>query len=138
MSRRPVAGFAAGFGMRGERGHVVAAVPRISRYNPDMPMVLFGYANPIFGAAPSSCRPSQAGCHSLCVELAARNAKIPRAGPGPLPSQGLDLIPLNRTYFHPRAGESSSRGCGRFLIYYVSLTGITGSQLPNLDEHPLG
>jgi tryptophan synthase alpha chain len=47
--------------------------------------------------------------------------------------EGLDLVPLIAPTSTPERVKAIAAVAGGFL-YYVSLTGITGSQLPNLDE----
>jgi tryptophan synthase alpha chain len=101
--------------------------------NPDIAMVLFGYANPIFvrGTAKFAAQAKQAGADGvLCVDWP------PDEDPElaqDLAQQGLDLIPLIAPTSTPERVKAAAAVAGGFL-YYVSLTGITGSQLPNLDE----
>jgi tryptophan synthase alpha chain len=101
--------------------------------NPEIPVVLFGYANPIFvrGTAKFSAQAKQAGADGvLCVDWPAdEDPELARA----LAQQGLDLVPLIAPTSTPERVKAAAAVAGGFL-YYVSLTGITGSQLPNLDE----
>jgi tryptophan synthase alpha chain len=101
--------------------------------NPDVPVVLFGYANPIFvrGTAAFAAQAKQAGVDgALCVDWPAdEDPELAHA----LSQQGLDLVPLIAPTSTPERVKAAAAVAGGFL-YYVSLTGITGSQLPNLDE----
>ena len=101
--------------------------------NPEIPVVLFGYANPIFvrGAAKFAAQAKQAGADGvLCVDWPAdEDPELAQA----LAQQGLDLVPLIAPTSTPERVKAIAAVAGGFL-YYVSLTGITGSQLPNLDE----
>jgi tryptophan synthase alpha chain len=101
--------------------------------NPEIPVLLFGYANPIFvrGTAKFAAQAKQAGADGvLCVDWPAdEDSDLAHA----LAQQGLDLIPLIAPTSTPERVKAISAVAGGFL-YYVSLTGITGSQLPNLDE----
>jgi len=101
--------------------------------NPDIAIVLFGYANPIFvrGTARFAGQAKQAGADGvLCVDWPPdEDPELAQA----LAQQGLDLIPLIAPTSTPARVKAAAAVAGGFL-YYVSLTGITGSQLPNLDE----
>ena len=101
--------------------------------NPDVPVVLFGYANPIFvrGTATFAAQAKQAGADGvLCVDWPAdEDPELAQA----LAGHGLDLVPLIAPTSTPERVKAAAAVAGGFL-YYVSLTGITGSQLPNLDE----
>jgi tryptophan synthase alpha chain len=91
--------------------------------NAEVAIVLFGYANPIFvrGAAKFAAQAKQAG--------ADEDPELAQA----LSQQGLDLVPLIAPTSTPERVKAIAAVAGGFL-YYVSLTGITGSQLPNLGE----
>jgi tryptophan synthase alpha chain len=101
--------------------------------SPEVPVVLFGYANPIFvrGTAKFAAQAKQAGADGvLCVDWPAdEDPELAQA----LAQQGLDLVPLIAPTSTPQRVKAAAAVAGGFL-YYVSLTGITGSQLPNLDE----
>jgi tryptophan synthase alpha chain len=101
--------------------------------NPDVAVVLFGYANPIFvrGTAKFAGQAKQAGADGvLCVDWPAdEDPELAQA----LGQQGLDLVPLIAPTSTPDRVKAAVAVAGGFL-YCVSLTGITGSQLPNLDE----
>jgi tryptophan synthase alpha chain len=101
---------------------------QVRQENPDVALVLFGYANPIFVRGPTAFAEaaSQAGADGvLCVDWPPDEA-------GELTSQlgarGLDFIPL----LAPTSGEARIRAiapAASGFIYYVSLTGITGHKL---------
>jgi tryptophan synthase alpha chain len=101
--------------------------------NPDVAVVLFGYANPIFvrGTAKFAGQAKQAGADGvLCVDWPAdEDPELAQA----LGQQGLDLVPLIAPTSTPDRVKAAVAVAGGFL-YCVSLTGITGSQLPSLDE----
>jgi tryptophan synthase alpha chain len=101
--------------------------------SPEVPVVLFGYANPIFvrGTAKFAAQAKQAGADGvLCVDWPPdEDPELAQA----LAQQGLDLVPLIAPTSTPARVKAAAAVAGGFL-YYVSLTGITGSQLPNLDE----
>jgi tryptophan synthase alpha chain len=101
--------------------------------SPEVPVVLFGYANPIFvrGTAKFAAQAKQAGADGvLCVDWPPdEDPELAQA----LAQQGLDLVPLVAPTSTPARVKAAAAVAGGFL-YYVSLTGITGSQLPNLDE----
>ena len=101
--------------------------------SPEVPVVLFGYANPIFvrGPAKFAAQAKQAGADGvLCVDWPPdEDPELAQA----LAQQGLDLVPLIAPTSTPERVKAAAAVAGGFL-YYVSLTGITGSQLPNLDE----
>jgi tryptophan synthase alpha chain len=101
--------------------------------NPEIPIVLFGYANPIFvrGAARFAAQAKQVGADGvLCVDWPPdEDPELAQA----LGQHALDLVPLIAPTSTPERVKAIAAVAGGFL-YYVSLTGITGSQLPNLDE----
>jgi tryptophan synthase alpha chain len=101
--------------------------------NPEIPVVLFGYANPIFvrGTAKFAAQAKQAGADGvLCVDWPPdEDPELAQT----LAQHALDLVPLIAPTSTPERVKAIAAVAGGFL-YYVSLTGITGSQLPNLDE----
>jgi tryptophan synthase alpha chain len=101
--------------------------------NPDVGLVLFGYANPIVVMGPErfAARAKEAGADGvLCVDYPpGEDGELT----GALDRQGLDFIPLLApTSTGPRVDNALAAARG--FVYYVSLTGITGTALANLDE----
>ncbi len=100
---------------------------------PEVGIVLFGYANPIAVRGPErfAAQAKQAGADGvLCVDWPVdEDPALTRA----LVAQGLDPIPLVApTSTDQRVKIAASVASG--FIYYVSLTGITGSKLPDLKK----
>jgi tryptophan synthase alpha chain len=100
-----------------------------------VPIVLFGYYNPIFVR----------GVERFCAEAAAAGADgllivdLPVDEMGELlpaaRAAGLDVVPLIApTSSSPRIAKVASVGAP--FVYYVSMTGITGAALRDLDELP--
>ncbi|MSP60011.1 MAG: tryptophan synthase subunit alpha [Myxococcales bacterium] len=110
---------------------VVAEVRRWS----EVPIVLFGYYNPILALGPE--RAAEAAARAgvdglLTVDLALEEAE---ELDGPLRARGLDRIPLLAPTTTPeRAARHAARGSG--FAYYVSLTGVTGAG--HLDAAAVG
>ena len=101
--------------------------------DPEVAIVLFGYANPIVvrGIETFAAQAKQAGADGvLCVDWPAdEDPTLAQA----LAQQDLDTIPLIAPTSTPervRAAAAVARG----FLYYVSLTGITGSRLPDLTK----
>lgn len=105
---------------------VVAEVRRSS----EVPIVLFGYYNPILALGPA--RAAEAAARAgvdgmLVVDLALEEAEELDA---PLRAHAIDRIPLLAPTTTPeRAALHAARGSG--FAYYVSLAGVTGAA--NLD-----
>jgi tryptophan synthase alpha chain len=101
--------------------------------NPDVGLVLFGYANPIVVMGPErfAARAKEAGADGvLCVDYPpGEDAELTSA----LDKQGLDFIPLLAPTSTP-ARIDNALAVARGFVYYVSLTGITGTALADLDE----
>ncbi len=99
--------------------------------NSAVPLVLFGYANPFYvrGTNAFAGLASQAGADAvLCVDWPAdEDPELAQA----LAAQGLDWVPLLAPTSTPERVKAASALASGFL-YYVSLTGITGAQLPDL------
>jgi tryptophan synthase alpha chain len=99
---------------------------------PDVGLVLFGYANPIVVMGPEvfALKARDAGADGvLCVDYPPDED---RALVTALAREGLDYVPLLApTSTNPRI-DAAVAAAGSF-IYYVSLTGITGTALANLD-----
>ena len=120
---------AAGGGLR--RTLELCAVVR-EKY-PKVGLVLFGYANPIVIMGPEvfALRAADAGADAvLCVDYPPdEDGELTQA----LTRRGLDFIPLLApTSTAPRIAAAAKVASG--FIYYVSLTGITGTRLVNVTE----
>ena len=92
----------------------------------DVPIVLFGYYNPIFvmGVGPFSKRASEVGVDAvLTVDLPVDEIAELH---GPLSKQGLDVIPLVAPTSTDERLAAVKKTQAPF-IYYISRTGITGS-----------
>jgi tryptophan synthase alpha chain len=100
---------------------------------PDVGIVLFGYANPIVVTGPEvfALKARDAGADAvLCVDYPPdEDAELTTA----LARQGLDLVPLLAPTSTPARIAVAAAAAGGF-IYYVSLTGITGTKLADLED----
>ena len=101
--------------------------------NPDVPLILFGYANPIvvLGPEPFARQARDAGADGvLCVDYPPdEDDELTSA----LARQRLDFIPLLAPTSTPgRIAAAAAVASG--FIYYVSLTGITGVKLADLAD----
>jgi tryptophan synthase alpha chain len=121
---------AAGGSLRGAL-EAVGAVRRAS----EVPIVLFGYYNPIFafGAARLPQAAAEAGVDGLLT------VDLPPEEAGelddPCRAAGLDVVPLLAPTTPPdRARLHARRGSG--FAYYVALTGVTGAG--HLDARAVG
>ena len=95
---------------------------------PDVPLVLFGYSNPILvmGADVFALKARDAGADGvLCVDYPPDED---RALSTALAREGLDFVPLLAPTSTTPASTWRSPPAGSF-VYYVSLTGITGAAL---------
>ncbi len=110
---------------------VIAEVRKQSQ----VPIVLFGYYNPIFALGPelAAATAKSAGADGmLTVDLPLEEAE---ELDGPCRAHGLDRIPLLAPTTSPeRARRHAARGSG--FAYYVSLTGVTGAA--HLDATAVG
>jgi tryptophan synthase alpha chain len=101
--------------------------------HPKLGIVLFGYANPIvvMGCAPFAKAAREAGADGvLCVDYPAdEDSGLTSA----LAAEGLDFVPLLAPTSTP-ARIDVAAAAARGFIYYVSLTGITGTHLSDLEE----
>lgn len=99
----------------------------------DVPVVLFGYYNPIFvmGVDAFAARAADAGVDAALVvdlpidELAELH--------GPLKANGLDVVPL----IAPTSGDDRIARVAEFappFVYYISMTGITGSDFARAGD----
>jgi tryptophan synthase alpha chain len=99
---------------------------RTARQRTDVPIVLFGYYNPIlrFGEARLAEDARAAGVDGLLVvDLPPESAEPLLA---PLRAAGLDFVPLVAPTSTPARVDAAARVAGAFL-YYVSMTGVTGA-----------
>lgn len=119
-------------GKGGGMGASLALCREVRAQNAQVPIVLFGYANPIVvrGPEPFAAAARDAGADAvLCVDWPADEASELTSA---LSNQGLDFIPLlTPTSTPPRVRAIGSAATG--FIYYVSLTGITGRSLDDLE-----
>jgi tryptophan synthase alpha chain len=94
----------------------------------EVPVVLFGYYNPIFVMGPDrfAARAREAGVDAvLTVDLPVEEIDELRA---PLAAQGIDVGPL----LAPTSTDDRLAAAGRVappFVYYVSITGVTGASL---------
>ena len=100
--------------------------------NPDVPMVLFGYANPVYvrGPAAFAGAAADAGVDGvLCVDWPPDEAAELTTH---LSAHKLDFIPLLAPTSTSERIKRIVPGASGF-VYYVSLTGITGSKLADTE-----
>ena len=100
---------------------------------PDLPIVLFGYANPfiINGEAAFARAAAKAGADAvLCVDWPADEDD---ALPAALAQEGVGFVPLLAPTSTQTRVEAAARVASGF-IYYVSLTGITGAALTDFTK----
>jgi tryptophan synthase alpha chain len=100
---------------------------------PEAGLVLFGYANPVVVMGPDvfAVKARDAGADAvLCVDYPPdEDSRLTSA----LVREGLDFIPLLApTSTAPRISAAAAAAGG--FIYYVSLTGITGTALADVSE----
>jgi len=115
----------------------VFAMVRRLRLSTDVPIVLFGYANPFFrrGYAQACKEAAEAGVDGmLVVDLPFEEADELRRHMQP---HGLCFIPLIApTTPDDRAAEILSGADG--FVYYIMVTGVTGARkdtVPDITEH---
>ncbi len=100
--------------------------------NASIPIVLFGYANPIVvrGTSVFAQAARAAGADGvLCVDwVSDEDPELALA----LQTQQLDLIPLLTPTSNAERVRVAASAAGGFL-YYVSMTGITGARLTDMD-----
>jgi len=98
---------------------------------PDVGLVLFGYANPILvmGVDVFALKARDAGADGLlCVDYPPDED---RALPAALAREGLDFVPLLAPTSTDARVDIALAAAGSF-VYYVSMTGITGTALGDL------
>jgi tryptophan synthase alpha chain len=114
-------------------GRALALTRTMRESHPDAGLVLFGYANPIVVMGPEvfALKARDAGADAvLCVDYPPDEDSILTSA---LARQGLDFIPLLApTSTAPRIAAAAA--VARGFIYYVSMTGITGTALANVAE----
>jgi tryptophan synthase alpha chain len=119
---------AAGGGLRS----ALALCAEVRREAPSVGLVLFGYANPVFVRGPRAfaAAAAEAGVDGvLCVDWPPEEASELTSE---LRSHKLDFIPLLApTSTPPRIERIVGEASG--FVYYVSLTGITGAKLADLE-----
>jgi tryptophan synthase alpha chain len=99
---------------------------------PEVGIVLFGYANPIFVRGPEAIAGAarDAGADALlCVDWPPDEATELSSA---LRAQSLDFIPLLAPTSTPQRVRAIGAAASGF-IYYVSFTGITGRTLEDLE-----
>lgn len=104
----------------------VLEVVREVRSASDVPIVLFGYYNPIlnFGEAALVSAAQAAGVDGLLVvDLLPEDSEVIR---GPAIAHGLDYVPLLAPT-SDASRESAVAQVATSFVYYVSLTGVTGA-----------
>jgi tryptophan synthase alpha chain len=111
----------------------LALVKALRQAHPNVGIVMFGYANPIvvMGQEAFAAAAREAGADGvLCVDYPAdEDGDLT----GALARQGLDFVPLLApTSTSARIDVAAKVASG--FIYYVSLTGITGTALANMEE----
>lgn len=122
-------GLAAGATLPG----VLAMVARFRARDADTPIVLMGYLNPIdsYGAERFCTDAAQAGVDGLIVvDMPAEEADLlaPHAA-----ASGLDIIRLVAPTTDAARLPVALEGASGF-IYYVSITGVTGTRSASADE----
>jgi len=99
----------------------------------EIPMVLFSYYNPIFsmGSATFAKRAAEAGVDGvLVVDLPAEEAGELRVETGPAGIALISLVAPTTDGDRLRKVVKAASG----FIYYISVTGVTGTRGPELDE----
>jgi tryptophan synthase alpha chain len=103
------------------------------RKTSEIPIVLFGYYNPIlsFGAERFAARAKKAGVDGvLVVDLPFEEAAELRRYTDP---KGIDFISLIApTTSNQRVKQITARATG--FLYYISITGVTGTARPRVEE----
>jgi len=106
---------------------------RIREENPNLPIVLFGYANPIvvMGISNYAKAAREAGADgTLCVDWPADDD---RDLPDALVAESLAFVPLLAPTSTEKRMASVLQSASGF-VYYVSLTGITGAALTDFAD----
>jgi len=106
---------------------------RAARDETDVPIVLFGYYNPIlrFGEERLVREANAAGIDGLLVVDLPPELAAPLLAP--MQAEGMDFVPLVAPTSTPERVERAASVAGSFL-YYVSMTGVTGAKGADLAE----
>jgi tryptophan synthase alpha chain len=117
----------------GGLGRALALTAAVRASHPAAGLVLFGYANPIVVMGPEvfALKARDAGADAvLCIDYPPDEDSLLTSA---LTRQGLDFIPLLApTSTAPRIAAAAAAAGG--FIYYVSMTGITGTSLADVAE----
>ncbi len=112
---------------------VLEVVRRLRAAGSEIPIILFGYYNPIFveGVHPFCQAAAAAGADGLIVVDLPVDESEELAGPAR--EHGLDLIPLVAP---TSSAERMARvaAVGAPFVYYVSITGVTGAALAGAGD----
>jgi tryptophan synthase alpha chain len=103
------------------------------RKNSEIPIVLFGYYNPIlsFGTKRFAARANEAGVDGiLVVDLPPEEAQELRLYTDPI---GIDFISLIAPTTSTQRVETIARHATGF-VYYISITGVTGTAKPQVED----
>ena len=106
---------------------------RAIRARTDVPILLFGYYNPIlaYGEEKLAEDAANAGADGfLVVNLPPEESEGLR---GPAIERGLDFVPLVAPTSDPARISQAAKAATSF-IYYVSMTGVTGSKAADLES----
>jgi tryptophan synthase alpha chain len=104
---------------------------------PDVGIVIFGYYNPLFvyGEARAAKAAAEAGSDALLVvDLPAEESTALREAARPA---GIAVVPLLAPTSRPERVALVKEAAGRFpipFVYYVSMTGVTGSGATDAKE----
>lgn len=104
---------------------------RTVRRRTSVPILLFGYYNPVLGYGEQRLVDDAAECGAdgfLVVDLPPEESAGLR---DPAIQKGLDFVPLVAPTSNPERIAQAGRAATSF-IYYVSMTGVTGSQATDL------
>lgn len=116
----------------GGLGRTIEICAGLRASRPDLGLVLFGYANPIVVSGPVTFarRARQAGADAvLCVDWPPDEDPSLAAA---LRAEGVELVPLLAPTSTSARVAAVAPYAGGFL-YYVSMTGITGAHLDDLE-----
>ncbi len=118
---------------RGTSLRGVLGVVRELRAATEVPIVLFGYYNPIlaYGEVTLAADAADAGVDGLLVvDLPPEEATILR---GSVAARGVDFVPLVAPTSDDARVALAAEAATSF-VYYVSMTGVTGAELSDLGE----
>ncbi len=101
----------------------------------DVPIVLFGYFNPVFvmGVDAFADAAAEAGVDAvLIVDMPIDELDELR---GPLAERGVDVVPLIAPTSTPER-IARVKAFDPAFVYYISMTGVTGSAMQKRDDTP--